>query len=130
MYPTRASDWARVALAAIRLFNGLAALLMPRRVALRLGMLADEQGAMPYILRMFGIRTVMLGLALLARDEVTRAQAVRKAPLIHATDSIAAVLAGARRQVPGRVGLVIVTISVVNTCLALIARKSITSPRR
>lgn len=116
------AEYARVALAGIRIFNGLAALLVPRQMSKRLGTDPHQHGAMFYVLRMFGIRTVLLGLALLTSDEDRRACALRDAPLIHATDTAAAAVAGVRGQVPARVAVMIVSISAVNTFLAMVAR--------
>jgi hypothetical protein len=117
------ADVARVVLGAIRLANGTAALLTPGRLALRLGSDPAENPALLYALRMFGARTIVIGCELFARDEQVRAQAVRVAPLIHASDTAAAVLAAASGRVPRRAGSLITCISAANTALALLARR-------
>ena len=52
---------ARYTLAAIRLFNGGVALFAPETLARRLGADPQANGAVIYVLRMFGIRTVVIG---------------------------------------------------------------------
>jgi hypothetical protein len=117
----RTRDYARIALACIRLFNGLAALFVPGTLARQLGLDPEANPAALYVFRMFGIRTVLIGLELLVDDE-RRAYALRKAPLIHASDTIAAFLASRNKQFPKQ-GRVIVWISAVNTLLAVLANR-------
>ena len=111
---------ARRLLGVIRIANGSVALLAPARLAERLGADPAESPALLYALRMFGMRTVLIG-----RD-VFRGEprAIRAAPLIHASDTIAAALAAASGKVPRRTGIIITAISAVNTVLALAARRS------
>ena len=59
-------DHARIALAAIRLVNGTMALLTPEMMLRRLGADPAANQVAIYPLRMFGIRTVVLGVDLLA----------------------------------------------------------------
>jgi hypothetical protein len=110
------SDYARIALAGIRIANGTSALLAPRLLTRRLQ--ADDSAVYPF--RLFGIRTVVIGADLLLRDREVRDHALRLALLIHASDVASAVVAGARRQVPFRSAAT--AISSVNTALALVAR--------
>ncbi len=112
------SDYARIALAGIRIANGAAALLAPRLLTRRLR--ADDAAVYPF--RLFGIRTIVIGADLLLRDEEVRDHALRLALLIHASDAVSAVVAGARRQVPVRSAATAAAISSVNTALALVAR--------
>jgi hypothetical protein len=118
----RTRDVARVALACIRLFNGFAALLVPGTLARRLGIDPEANPGAVYVFRMFGIRTVLIGVELLARGE-RRAEALRKAPLIHASDTLAAFLATQSGNFPKQ-GRVIVWISAVNTLLAVVANRA------
>ena len=112
------SDYARIALAGIRIVNGAGALLAPRLLTRRLA--ADDTAVYPF--RLFGIRTVVIGADLLLRDKDVRDHALRLALLIHASDVASAVVAGARRQVPLRSAATAAAISSVNTALALVAR--------
>jgi hypothetical protein len=75
-----------------------------------------------YVFRMFGIRTVLIGADLLLQDSQRRHDAVRRAPLVHASDTVAAILAARSGQIP-RGGRVIVAISALNTLLAVVANR-------
>lgn len=120
----RTRDGARVALAAIRLLNGSVALVAPRSFAGRLGADPDAP-VLTYGLRLFGVRTVLIGFELLQADPIARARAVRLAPLIHAGDTIAALLAGASGTLPRRAARTAALVSVTNLALSLVAQ-----PRR
>ena len=98
----RAHDYARITLAGIRLFNGVAALFVPATLARRLGVDPEANPAALYALRLFGVRTVLIGAQLLLRDSGVRAHSLRVAPVIHALDATAALIAGDRGQLcPG-----------------------------
>jgi hypothetical protein len=117
---SRVPDYARLALAGIRLFNGGLALVAPSILARRLGVNPKTTPAILYVFRMFGIRTVLIGLDLL-REGSPREKALRAAPLIHASDTTAALLAGFG-GLQKRSTVTIVAISALNTALALLAR--------
>jgi len=121
MPTSRVPGLARVALAAIRIANGSAALMAPSLLARSLGVRRDDSQAVQYVFRMFGIRTVVIGLQLLVPDGELREASVRAAPVIHASDTASAALAGLTRQIPARPALVATTISALNTALALTA---------
>ncbi len=116
---------ARVVLAGIRLVNGTASLFAPATFARKLGVDPDTNGPAIYVLRMFGVRTMLIGSALLSRNPEVRANAVRLAVRVHLTDAIAAAAAGAAKQLPAKGAKLAVITSSVNTALALIARKSL-----
>ncbi|OAN36415.1 hypothetical protein [Mycolicibacterium iranicum] len=115
------SDIARKVLATIRILNGAAGLLIPEKLLGRLGVdtATDRSGTYPF--RMFGIRTVLIGLdlLLLTGDELRRAE--KLAVLIHAADTASATVTTARNELPRKQGLTAVGISAVNTGLAVIA---------
>jgi hypothetical protein len=111
---------ARLLLASIRLLNGSIALGMPRLITRQLGVVPEDQPAMQYALRMFGIRTILLAIDLLRPAGPVRDHAVCMAPIIHATDTIAATLAAGARVIPARGGRTIITISALNTLLSLV----------
>ena len=121
MPTSRVPGLARVALAAIRVVNGSAALVAPALLARSLGVRSDDNQAVQYVFRMFGIRTVVIGLQLLVPEGELRQASVRTAPLIHASDTAAAALAGITRQIPARPALIVTSISALNTALALTA---------
>lgn len=119
----RRQDYARFALAGTRLFNGALALVAPSILVRNLGVDPKTSPAILYVFRMFGIRTVLIGLDLL-REGPRREKALRTAPLIHASDTIAAALAGlgglgGKKK---RAAVTIVAISAMNTALAILAR--------
>jgi hypothetical protein len=119
----RTRDVARILLACIRLFNGLAALLAPNLLATRLGIDVEKNPAALYVLRMFGIRTVLIGADLLLQKGERRREALRLGIVVHASDTLAAYLAGRSGKLPSNTAKMIVAISAVNTGLALYANQ-------
>lgn len=113
-------DYARILLAGIRLLNGTAALFAPKLLARQFG--DNPNSAIIYVLRLFGVRTIIAGIELLAPDEELRASALRYAIPIHASDTLSAALAGIQGQLPARVSIMLTTISGVNTVLAIVAQ--------
>jgi len=118
----RSRDYARIALGLIRLFNGVAALVAPSMLMQRLGVDPKAQAAANYGLRMFGIRTILLGADLLLDGPEARAEALRVAPFIHTSDLVSAVTAGVRGDLPRRGAVLATLISGVNVALALAAQ--------
>lgn len=114
---------ARTILGVIRLINGSFALLLPRRFTKMFGIDPDENGAAIYVLRLFGVRTVYIGLQLLTADGEELDGAVRDAPWIHASDATAAALAALRGQLPRKAALTGLAASTLNTVLAFLARE-------
>jgi hypothetical protein len=110
-------------LAGVRIINGIAGLLAPRFLLRRLG--DDGPGPQPgvYPFRMFGVRTVAIGLELLLLTGPERARASRVAVAIHATDTLSALTAGLRKDVPRTAALVTTLISAGNTVLAFLATR-------
>ncbi len=113
-------DYARILLAGIRLFNGAAALFAPTLLARQFG--DNSNRAVIYVLRLFGVRTIIVGIELLVPDEELRASALRYAIPIHASDTLSAALAGIQGQLPARVSIMLTAISGVNTALAILAQ--------
>lgn len=112
---------ARKTLAVIRIFNGTAGLLVPEWLLGRLGVdtTRDRSGTYPF--RMFGIRTILIGLDLLLLTGEDLRRAEKLAVLIHASDTLSAAVTTARGDLPRRQGLVAIGISAVNTGLAVVA---------
>jgi hypothetical protein len=117
------AEFARVPLAIIRVVNGSAALFAPDPLARRLGVDPEDHPAIRYVLRMFGIRTILIGRDLVASDDGVRGHAVSTAPTIHATDTFAAAAATATGKLPPRAGRMLALISATNTVLALVGRR-------
>ena len=63
---------------------------------------ADAHGPAVHIARMFGIRTILIGLDLLSSDPAVRAHALRLSVLVHASDTVSAAAAGLSKQLPRR----------------------------
>src|SRR5438034_8265871 len=96
-------DYARILLAGIRLFNGTAALFAPTLLARQFK--DNPNSAVIYVLRLFGVRTIIAGIELLVPDEQVRASALRYALPIHAADTLSAALAGLPGPLPPQVSL-------------------------
>lgn len=124
---TSSADLARVLLAGVRLTMGTAGLLVPGLVIRRLDIDPAVQPAMRYPLRMFGIRTVLIGADLLAPDARRRVHAEQLAPVVHGSDTVSAFLAWRRGHLPRRAGATATAISAVNLLLSLV---TLTSRRR
>jgi divalent metal cation (Fe/Co/Zn/Cd) transporter len=114
---------ARVLLGSIRLVNGTAALLAPAAVGRRIGVDPEENPAAIYVMRLFGVRTILLGTALLRRDQDVRDEAVRIAHVVHVSDTLAAIAAGVTGQLPRKAARTAAIISGANVLLALLARR-------
>jgi len=114
---------ARKMLAAIRLFNGTAALIAPEFLLRRLGADPETGRSGVYPFRMFGIRTILIGADLLLLRGEERQRAARLAVVIHATDTIAAMTAGVRGDLPRRAAAMTTLISAGNTVLAVISTR-------
>jgi uncharacterized protein DUF4267 len=119
----RRPEAARVALATIRTVNGLAALFTPKKMLRRLGVDPDANGAAIYALRMFGVRTIILGVELFVAKGERLDEALRTAPLIHASDAISAFITVVRKELPRRSAVLVTVISSINTYLAFLARR-------
>jgi hypothetical protein len=114
-------DYARFALAGVRLFNGGTALAAAGPFVSRLGTEADAKGPAVHISRMFGIRTVLIALDLLSRNQDVRRHALRVALIVHVSDTISAAAAGLSKQLPARPAVLATGISAANVVLAAIA---------
>jgi hypothetical protein len=121
-HASRVREYARVTLSAIRLFNGTAALFAPAALVRRLGVDPEANPAALYALRMFGVRTVLIGAQLLLPNSGLRAHSLHVAPVIHVLDAAAAMIAGAQGQLPRRAATTAALISTVNTVLAVVAQ--------
>ncbi len=121
---TSRTDLARVLLAAVRLTMGTAGLLAPGLVIRRLDIDPKTQPGMRYPLRMFGIRTVLIGAELLSPDTRRRWHAEQLAPVVHGSDAVAALLAWQLGDLPRRAGGMATAISAVNLVLSIVNLRS------
>ncbi|MET0997813.1 MAG: hypothetical protein ABWX73_03770 [Marmoricola sp.] len=114
-------------LAAIRIANGALGLLAPAVLVARTS--ADPRSTAPYYaFRMFGIRTLVLGVDLLTLRGEAQVRARNQAVLIHASDTVCAAVGAIRGDVPRSAARTTVAISAVNTALAVIARRYAPAP--
>ena len=116
-------DVTRTALACIRIFNGALGLFAAGRMARSLGSDLGDDKRFVYPARMFGIRTLVLGVDLLTlrSDDASARRVLRQAVLIHATDTAAACYAGRTGELPAKAAKLTTIISAVNTALAVIS---------
>jgi hypothetical protein len=114
-------------LAVIRIVNGSLGLLAPQ--ALVRATSSDPDDTAPYYgLRMFGVRTVVLGIDLLLLTGEQQRRARNEAVLIHAVDTVAALAGAVGGDLPRRARLATVAISALNTALAVMGRRYAPEP--
>lgn len=114
---------APVVLGVIRLVNGAAAFFLPGESARRLGVDPAANPAPIYPLRMFGIRTIILGIELLFGGPQTRRRSLRAGVVIHACDTASAATAGIRGELPPLTAAALTGVSTLNTTLSVIGSR-------
>ena len=117
----RVGHWARISLGLIRLVNGSLALFAPDVLGGRLGVQTATSPGLGYALRLFGVRTILLGVSLLRASDDPRDPVVRQAVLIHAADTAAAAVVLKRGELPPAGARVAVAASAINVVLAVLA---------
>ena len=110
------------ALAAIRIVNGSLGLLAPQ-VLVRATSSNPDDTAPNYGLRMFGVRTIVLGFDLLVLTGEQQRRARDEAVIIHAVDTVAALAGAVGGDLPRRARFTTVAISTLNTVLAVVGRR-------
>ena len=112
----------RYALGGIRIVNGAIGLVAPAVIQKRLGDTASASNpAAIYGLRLFGVRTVVIGADLLRLRGDALTHAVRSAPLIHASDTLTVLTLLRKKQLAPELARPLALISGVNTLLAVTA---------
>lgn len=112
----------RYALGGIRLLNGTLGLIAPGVIIRRLGDDTPESNpAAVYGLRLFGIRTVLIGADMFRLERADLERALRSAVVIHASDTITVLSLWWRRQLSPASARPLALISGVNTGLAITA---------
>lgn len=112
---------ARYALAAIRVANGIAALVAPSIIVKRCGEVPGQSVAATYGLRMFGIRTVLIGADLVTQRGQPLQHTTTQAVVIHATDAITVAGLAASGRLRPRLAIPLIAISGTNTVLAILS---------
>lgn len=115
-------------LGAVRLTTGTLGLFAPQILVQRFGKSTQNEVAAAYAFRLFGVRTIILGVELLLMKGQAREQAVKLAPIIHGSDTLAALIAARQGNLPKAAGLSLVGISAINTALALLSRSAGKTP--
>jgi len=117
----RVGHWARIALGLIRLVNGSLALFAPDALGGRLGVQTATSPGLGYALRLFGVRTILLGVSLLRAGDDRRDPVVRQAVLVHTADTAAATVVLKRGELPPPGARLAVAASAINVVLAVLA---------
>jgi hypothetical protein len=113
---------ARYGLGVVRVVNGVLGLVAPTFIARRLGdRQPDRNAAAIYGIRLFGVRTIVIGLDLLRPPGEALDRAVAAAPLIHASDTATVLTLQRRKVLPAAMARPLAAISGVNTLLAVLA---------
>jgi hypothetical protein len=112
---------ARYALAAIRIINGLLALVAPSLIIKRFGEDPDKDAAAIYGLRLFGVRTVLIGADLITEHGQPLQHTISQAVIIHASDTVTAATLGTSGRLRPQMAVPITLISALNTALAVAA---------
>ena len=113
---------ARYALGVVRVVNGALGLAAPALIIRRFGDEAPAGNpAAVYGLRLFGIRTLLIGVDLLGGRGAALDHAVRAAPIIHASDTATVLALQRSKQLAPELARPLALISGTNTVLALTA---------
>ena len=112
---------ARYALAAIRIANGLLALVAPALIIKRFGDDPDNDAAAIYGLRLFGVRTVLIGADLITEQGKPLDHSISQAVVIHASDTLTAARLGTSGRLRPQMAVPITLISALNAALAVAA---------
>ena len=127
----RVAVGARYALGVVRVVNGVLGLVAPTFIARRLGDQQPERNASAiYGIRLFGIRTVVIGLDLFRPPGEALDRAVWAAPLIHGSDTATVLVLQRRKALPAPMARPLAIISGVNTLLAVLANLGARRVRR
>jgi hypothetical protein len=120
--PGRFGTGARYALGAIRVVTGALGLVMPAVIIRRLGGKdARADAAAVYGLRLFGVRTIVLGADLFLLRKRELRGALRSAVLIHGSDTATVLSLWRNKQLSPERARPLALISGANTALAVIA---------
>ena len=122
---------ARYALGGVRILAGGTGLLAPAMIINRFG--EDNPSANPaaiYGLRLFGIRTLLIGADLIRLRGRDLDHALRAAPLIHATDTATVLTLQRKKQLSPERARPLALISGLNTVLAVTAYLAARRSRR
>ena len=112
---------ARYALAAIRIVNGALALAAPNVIIQRFGEDPGASAAAVYGLRLFGVRTVLIGTDLITGQGEALEHTLRQAIVIHASDTATVAGLALSGRLRPKMAVPLALISALNTALAITA---------
>jgi hypothetical protein len=112
---------ARYALAVIRIINGAIALVAPSVIVRRFGENPGDSAAAIYGLRLFGVRTVLIGADLVMQGGPSLVHVTSQAVVIHASDTMTVAGLAVFGRLRPRLAIPLALISAMNTALATIA---------
>jgi len=118
-----AGEFAWKSLACIMLVNGSLGVFAPRVLIRGLGVKPEQQPALTYVLRTFGVRTLFIAIDLFRLPD-DRERSLREGVAVHATDAGAALAAALLGQLPARPALLVSGLSTVNTILAIVGARA------
>lgn len=118
-----AAKTARLTLGAVRLANGSVALAAPRWYGGKAGLDLDRDPAAVHIVRMFGVRTVLLGADVLVRPAPVRRASLLVAPLVHGADLASALTAARRGELPRKAAVTAAGFSAINLVASVVCLK-------
>jgi hypothetical protein len=122
---------ARYLLGGIRIVTGTVGLVAPGMIMSRFGETDPRSNpAATYGLRLFGIRTVLIGADLIRLHGAALDHAVASAPIIHASDTGTVLALRATKQLSPELARPLLLISGTNTVLAVLAFLSARRSRR
>jgi hypothetical protein len=97
---------------------GAASLILPRFTARLLQMDPDANPASSFLMRLFGVRDIFLGVAPLLVSGQGRSRILGVATGVDLTDATGAVIAGLTRQIPPRASAVAAATALTGACLS------------
>lgn len=107
-------------LAVIRMVNGALALFAPNVLGRRLGVSTRTSPGFGYAFRLFGVRTLLLGIQLWWAPDDPSDPVVRGTIAVHASDTAAAVVVYRLKELPPAGAVMAIGASALNTVLALL----------
>jgi hypothetical protein len=97
---------------------GAASLIFPRFTARLLQMDPDANPASSFLMRLFGVRDIFLGVSPLLVSGQGRSRILAAAAGVDLTDATAAVIGGLTRQIPPRASVVAAAAALAGACLS------------
>ena len=104
-----------------RLLVGGAALVAPRATGRLFGIQSENNPALPYVARLFGVRAVAMGLLVATSSGAEQRRQLRTGLQVDAVDALAALVSGHSGQLPRRAALLGATAALFELALGSVA---------